>query len=240
MSTPIKNFSCTKCSCKSSSAFAKMYNGSLQELSTQKKCMKLQKGELVFQEGSHPKGIFCVNRGAIKVFKSSSEGKHQIVYLAKEGDLLGYKEIISNEAYNVSAEALSEAVVCQVPRSHFIRMLHSEQAFSQEVMRRMSAGMGQMEVNLMEMAQKSVRERLAATLLMLQETYGLDGHPDSQALDIGLSREDLASMVGTATETVIRLLSEFKKENLIRAKGKKISIENPEGLQNKAGLLKTA
>jgi CRP/FNR family transcriptional regulator len=95
--------------------------------------------------------------------------------------------------------------------------------------------LGMMEQKLMTIAQKSVRERLATTLLMLKDNYGVDGR-ERDLIDIALSREDLANIIGTATETVIRLLSDFKTQNLISLQGKKIKILNVKGLIREADI----
>jgi CRP/FNR family transcriptional regulator len=96
--------------------------------------------------------------------------------------------------------------------------------------------MGIMEERMAELAHKSVRERLAGNLLMLKETYGMEGE-GSSLIDLALSREDLASIVGTATETVIRLLSEFKSDGLISFEGKKIRVIDPRKLAKQADLI---
>lgn len=180
-------------------------------------------------------GLFCINSGKVKVFKMSSEGKEQILNLAKPGDFLGYRALISEEFYNASATVIEEAAICYIPKVNFLEILNTNPKFFQKMMKAVCHELGVMEDKLVTIAQKSVRERLATTLLMLKETYGMEGE-ESVLIDIALSREDLANIIGTATETVIRLLSEFKNDRLISLEGKKIKVVNTKGLMKEADL----
>jgi CRP-like cAMP-binding protein len=180
-------------------------------------------------------GIFCINSGKVKVYKMSTEGKEQILHLARPGDFLGYHALISEEFYNASSTVIEEAAICYIPKSNFLEILHSNPAFFHKLMKAICQELGIMEQKLVTIAQKSVRERLASTLIMLKETYGMEGS-ESVLIDIALSREDLANIIGTATETVIRLLSEFKNDQLISLEGKKIKVLDPQGLMKEADL----
>lgn len=178
-------------------------------------------------------GLFCINSGKVKVYKISSEGKEQILKLAKPGDFLGYRALISEEFYNSSATVIEEGAMCYVPKSDFLEILQKNPAFFRKMAKRVAHELGMMEQKLVTIAQKSVRERLAATLIMLKETYGMEGE-ESDLIDIALSREDLANIIGTATETVIRLLSDFKTQKLISLQGKKIKVLDHKGLIREA------
>jgi CRP/FNR family transcriptional regulator len=128
---------------------------------------------------------------------------------------------------------IEEGAICYIPKSDFLHILNNNPQFFQKIIKKMCSDMGVMEEKLVTIAQKSVRERLAATLLMLKETYGLEGD-QSELIDIALSREDLANIIGTATETVIRLLSDFKQNKLIAFEGKKIKVLNQQALVREA------
>ncbi|NVK83048.1 MAG: Crp/Fnr family transcriptional regulator, partial [Cytophagia bacterium] len=123
--------------------------------------------------------------------------------------------------------------ICFIPKSDFLTILNRNPSFFQKLMKAVCHELGVMEDKLAQLAQKSVRERLAATIIMLKETYGMEGE-GSHVIDIALSREDLANIVGTATETVIRLLSEFKSDGLIALKGKKIEVIDVQRLIHEA------
>jgi len=213
--------------------FSDLSKDELDHLSEHKTCIRYKKGQTLFYEGTRPMGLFCINTGKVKVFKISSDGKEQILYLAKPGDFLGYRALISEEFYNASATVIEEGAICYIPKSDFLYILNNNPIFFRKLTQRICHELGVMEDKLVTIAQKSVRERLAATLLMLKETYGMEGG-DSDLIDIALSREDLANIIGTATETVIRLLSEFKNNSLISLHGKKIKVLDPKGLVREA------
>jgi CRP/FNR family transcriptional regulator len=224
---------CTLCPGKEHSLFSDLPREDLDTLSMHKTCIRYKKGQTLFYEGTRPMGLFCINSGKVKVYKISSEGKEQILKLAKPGDFLGYRALISEEFYNSSATVIEEGAMCYIPKSNFLDILLKNPAFFRKMAKRVAHELGLMEQKLVTIAQKSVRERLAATLIMLKETYGLEGD-ESNLIDIALSREDLANIIGTATETVIRLLSDFKTQKLISLQGKKIKVLDAKGLIREA------
>lgn len=232
-----KNISinCAYCGTRQKSLFNDLTDRDLSVLSQGKTCIKYKKGQTLFYEGTRPMGLFCINSGKVKVFKMSSEGKEQILKLSKPGDFLGYRALISEEFYNASATVIEEAAICYIPKVNFLEILNTNPRFFQNMMKAVAQELGVMEDKLVTIAQKSVRERLATTLLMLKETYGMEGG-GSVLIDIALSREDLANIIGTATETVIRLLSEFKNDRLISLEGKKIKVVDANGLMKEADL----
>jgi len=213
--------------------FGSLGEEDLEKLNHNKSCIRYKKGQTLFYEGTRPMGLFCVNTGKVKVFKLSSQGKEQIINIAKPGDFLGYRAILSEEFYSASATVIEDAAICFIPKEDFLGLLSSNPDFFQRIIKNICHELGVMRERISDLAQKSVRERLAGSLLMLKETYGVDGEK-STLIDIQLSREDLANIVGTATETVIRLLSEFKKDGLISLDGKKIKVLKPRELAKEA------
>ncbi|MDX5481131.1 MAG: Crp/Fnr family transcriptional regulator [Hymenobacteraceae bacterium] len=191
-------------------------------MSATKSCFTFRKGQIIFHEGGKPSGLYCINSGKVKVAKMGSDGKEQIVRLAKPGDIIGYRALMADTNYSASAVALDDAVVCFVPKSQFLELISHNVAFSGGLMKLLSTALGDAEERMVQMAYKPVRERLAEALLLLRKTYQPADGTDN--FTISISREDLASIVGTAKETTIRLLSEFKDEKLITTKGSSITI----------------
>ncbi|MBH8568478.1 Crp/Fnr family transcriptional regulator [Microvirga sp. STS02] len=183
-----------------------------------------QKGQRIFHEGSPALGLHCVNQGKIKVTKASSEGKEQIVQLAKGGDVLGFQSVLTDTRYSTSAVALEDCVVCFIPRSDFFRVWQSNVQFSTSLMQMMARALGAAEVQMLHLAYKPVRERLAGALLLLARTFRKGD--EAEIFSMSISREDLASLVGTAKETAIRLLSEFKEAGIIASRGSEVTILN--------------
>ncbi|OKL41519.1 Crp/Fnr family transcriptional regulator [Pontibacter flavimaris] len=202
----------------------------LEELSANKSSCLYRKGQVIFNEGSKPAGLHCVHSGKVKVCKMGSDGKEQIIRLAKPGDVIGYRALMADSNYSASAVAMDDAVVCFVPKSHFMDLIHENMDFSNGLMKLLSKALGNAEERMTQLAYKPVRERLAEALLLLQKTYQQGGSEEN--FTIAISREDLASIVGTAKETTIRLLSELKEEQIISTKGSSITILDAEKLYN--------
>ena len=198
-------------------------------LNAGKTCKVYAKGQLLFHEGSRPLGVYCINKGKVKIYKLGFDGKEQIVHIAKEGDMIGYRTLIGEDTYPVSAEALEDANVCFVHKDDFLNLVKDNHELHDNLLKAACHELGLMTESLTNLAQKSVRERTAATLLMLKDTYGTQGYDDGP-VEIVLSREDMANIVGTATETLIRQLHDFKDEELIETSGRKIRVLNAKGL----------
>ena len=191
----------------------------------------IKKGEVIFEEGETLNGIFCIKDGICKLSKLSANGKDQIVKLIVKGDLLGQRSLLNNESANLSAVALNDMEVCFIPKQEIIHDLHNNPNFSMDMLQQMAHDLKESDNVIVNMAQKSVKQRLAGALLYVYDHFGMskDGF-----LSVILSREDYANTVGTATESAIRILSQFKKDALISTDGKQIKIENLEGLKRLA------
>ncbi|MEM6844260.1 MAG: Crp/Fnr family transcriptional regulator [Bacteroidota bacterium] len=229
------SIACAACRSQSQSLFNALHKDQLTNISENKSCTVYRKGQILFHEGTRPLGVFCINQGKVKVYKLGYDGKEQIISIAREGGLLGYKALIAEDTYNVSAETLEDCTICFLPKSTFLHALQNSSSFNERIMKQVCHELGTMSEKLTDQAQRSVRERLAITLLKLRDTYGIDAHEDGP-IEINLTRDDLANIVGTATETLIRLLNEFKKDGYVTTKGRKIRIEDPSGLAKTANL----
>lgn len=225
---------CDTCQSRINNVFCNLDDKQLKELNVEKACNFYKKGQLVFFEGNKPQGLYCINYGKVKVFQTGLEGKEQILRLAKEGDILGYRTLISGGTYSASAMAMEDSTICMVPKKTFFDLLQANSELSTRVMQLLSHDLKEAEHRITELAQKPVRERMAETILMLKEFYGLER--DNQTIDAAISRDDIANITGTATETAIRVLSDFKNEKLIDLKGKKIRILNQNMLLKAANM----
>ncbi|MFQ5510397.1 MAG: Crp/Fnr family transcriptional regulator [Candidatus Krumholzibacteriia bacterium] len=220
---------CSACEMRLQSALKDVRTNNLEAIDTTKACNSFKKGQVIFEQGSLPKGIFCIHDGKVKVYKTGDEGRDQIVRFAKNGDIMGYRSLISGERYSVSAAALEDSVVCFIPQQTFFEVLRSDEQFPMTVIRLLSGELQRAQEQIVNLAQKPVRERLAETLLILKEVYGTD-NGDNATLNVKLSRDELASVVGTATETLVRTIADLKRENLIATDKKKIRILDVQGL----------
>lgn len=227
--------SCSDCSSRSQSVFCELEKGDLDHLDLSKTCNIYKKGQVIFHEGNVPMGLFCIQRGKAKIFKTGVDGKDQIVRLASNGDVLGYRALLGEDSYTATATALEECMICFLDRKTLFQLIQENKEFSWKIIQMLSNQLKDAENYLKDMAQKSVRERLAEIILILKNKYGVD-NADPTIINAKLTREELASFVGTATETLIRLISDLKNENIIATKGRQIQILNLESLMEIANL----
>ncbi|WP_026474523.1 Crp/Fnr family transcriptional regulator [Alkaliflexus imshenetskii] len=203
--------------------FKGLNNEQVERLTQEMVCSRYRKGAIIYNEGSRINGSYIVNVGILKIYKTGFDGKEQIIRFARKGDLIAFRSVISDELACTTAEVIQEATLCYIPGDCLTGLIKSSPEFAMDLMKLTCRELGEANKFLTDIAQKTVRERLAEVLLLLMDTFELD---DDNFLQISLTREELANMVGTATESVIRLLSEFKSDNLIELNGRKIKLLN--------------
>jgi CRP-like cAMP-binding protein len=213
---------CQNCPRRQHSLLGCCQLGELNLISDSKSFQVYQKGQIIFHEGSRVNSLYCVFQGKVKMTKTGGDGKAQIMRFVREGDNMGYRALMSDAPYACSAVALEDCIVCSVPRADVLSVMESNPQFTRALLRQLTDSLNETETRMLHMTYKPVRERLAGALLLLHRVFSHDG----QTTTIPISREDLASLIGTATETASRLVSEFKEEGLIATKGSKITILN--------------
>ena len=219
---------CEQCIVRQFNSLKALTKEELVRVSACKTSRFIKKGEVIFDEGETINGVFCVKDGVCKLSKLSANGKDQIVKLVIKGNLLGQRSLIGDEASNLSATALNDMELCFIPKSEIIWDLKKNSNFSMEVMKNLAHDLKEADNVIVNMAQKSVKQRLAEALIYIMDTFGVT---EEGMLKVVLSREDYANVVGTATESAIRILSQFKKEGIISTSGKQIKIEDIEALK---------
>ena len=214
---------CEQCIVREFSSLKALNKDELVKLAECKSSHTVKKGDVIFEEGETINGIYCVKDGICKLTKLSPNGKDHIVKLIKKGELLGQRSLISDEPVNLSAIALEDMEVCFIPKTEVMGFFDKNNQFSMNVMKTICGDLKEADDHMVNMAQKTVKERLAETLLYLLDTFGKN---EDNTLKVQLSRDELASMIGTATESCIRLLSDFNKSGLIELSGKKIILKD--------------
>lgn len=215
---------CENCIIRQYNALKALSTEELSEINRVKEKISLSKGETIFKEGQRLSGIYCVRNGASKLSKVTASGRDQIVKIAKKGEILGQRSVVCDESANLSATALDDMEVCFIPKSSIKDRIEDNPEFVKRLLVNMASELRIADDMIVDLSQKTVKQRLAQSLLYLKEQFGED--KDTGNLALNLSRDDLAAAIGTATESCIRLLSEFKKKGYITTKGKAIKIEN--------------
>lgn len=212
---------CNFCDSRLLSVFKDLKGAQLEEMNQHKSCVHFKKGQSIFTENGMPFGLYCVNQGKIKLTTAGIDGKEQILRLSKAGDILGYRALLSGEQYQSAAVALEDSSVCFLPKEILFSLIENNKLLGYELMKLLSNDLKVAEQQIVSLSQKNVRERVAEALLFLKATYGL---LEDETIAVSLSREEIADFVGTATESVIRILSEFNTDKIIQLEGKKIKI----------------
>lgn len=187
------------------------------------------KGEVIFREGTVPSGIFIIQGGKVKKYKSDREGREQIIYVAGEGELIGYHAVLSEERYPDSAAALEKSLLSFIPKEDFLEVLQRSPFFTQRLLKALSHEFTVFANSLSVFAQRTAHERLAIALIVLREKFK-DEHASDAEPVLNISRADLANMAGIATDNVIRLLKDFKSEGILETDGRRIKVKDIKSL----------
>lgn len=220
---------CEKCVIRDLNSLNSIPPEDLLGVSNNKTTIHIKRGEVIFSEGTSLKGVYCLRNGKCKLTKLAPNGKEQIVRFIKKGELVGHRSVISNSVAHLTVTALEEMDVCFIPKNEILELFKKNSDFSFEITKSLAEDLDEANASIANMAQKNVRERLAESLLFFEKIFGVD---NEGYVSVTLTREEIANAIGTATESTIRLLSEFKKEGFISLSGKKIKIEDKVKLQH--------
>ncbi|HKK76288.1 MAG TPA: response regulator [Saprospiraceae bacterium] len=199
----------------------------LRKLSDDRKIKTYKKRDLVFEEGDFPRYLYLVNSGTVKLFKTNEYGKEYIINLCKPGDFFGYVDLIKNDMHSESAAALEPTEISLVPKEDFMKLLHGDRDVTSQLIKMLANNITEQEEQLLHLAYNSVRKRVADAVIYLSEKEG--------KTEISILRDDLARIVGTAKESVIRMLTEFKQDGYIDIIDGVIHIRDHDKLENMPG-----
>ena len=197
----------------------------LEELASERECRLYKAKEIIFQEGRHPHHLFFIQSGKVKSFKINEDAKEYIAGLHSKGDFLGYTALLKNTPYADSAVALEDTEVLLIPKEDFLSLMYNNRDIAYKFVKLLSEDVEDKEKQLLHLAYDTIRKRVADALILLQNRY--HENPD-QDFSMPISRENLANIVGTSKECVIRVLSEFKHDGLIKTKKSEIYLLAPE------------
>ena len=204
----------TECISKFRLTFKDVPDQDIDALFTDTSVKTYDKGEYIYNEGNRIKGCYFLFSGIVKIFQTGVAGKDQIIRFGKEGDIFGFRSVIRNEPACTSVETLSDCILCYIPNASLMHMITHSPGFAYEMMQIACKELGDANRYIRDIAQKSVKARLAEILLLIASDFGVE---EDGTLKLNITREDLSNFVGTATETLIRLLSDLKNEEIGRA-----------------------
>jgi CRP/FNR family transcriptional regulator, polysaccharide utilization system transcription regulator len=201
----------------------------LKKLSEKHNIRQYKKKDYVFLNGSEAKTLYFINSGQVKTFRTTDSGKELTTGLFKKGDFFGYTALIRDANHEESAVILEDAELTLIPRADFFALLFNNRDVSRKFIKMLSDDLADREDKMISMAYSSVRRRVARAILEFEKRFNEN---DDSSFSMKTSRENLASMAGTTTETLIRTLRDFKEEGLVDINGREISILDRKALTN--------
>lgn len=190
---------------------------------------RYKKRQTVYSEGNHPNRLYYIVKGKVKVYKTNKDGKELVTELFSTGDFVGHVALLEKSVYKDTAETLEEAELAVIPKEDFDELINKNPEIARKFIQLLAKNISEKESQLLNLAYNSLRKKVADALLLIQAKYRKNSNDN---FDIDLSRENLATLAGTATESLIRTLSDFKNEKLIDIHDGRISILNQEKLEN--------
>lgn len=227
--------SCDQCPSKDEGIFCNLNFDQIDDMGHHKITNKYKKGQTLFIQGTHPYGLYCISNGNIKLSQTGVEGKESIVRIAYAGDILGHRSLFTDEDFSKTATAMEDSEVCFIDKKYILALIAKEPSVALNIINKLSRDMGKAESKLSSLHQKSVRERLSELLLSLKATHGIKENKRWK-IELKITREEMATMIGTANETLIRFMSELKNEGIIEQEGKVIYIINENKLLDSANI----
>jgi len=212
---------CGQCREGSRHLFDRLDQSDLRFINENKAVQYYKKGQTIFSEGSKAQGVFCLREGNVKIFKLCNDGREQITRIVFPGEIMGLKAFLSGKSYSVSATTLEDSVACFVKRVDFFQLMLKYPDLTNSLIVMLSSLMEEAETKLVSLTHMPVRQRLAETLLFLDQSFH-DTSPGDPRPFLNISRTDIANIIGSVPETVIRLLSDFKEAGIIETRGRKI------------------
>lgn len=186
-----------------------------------------KRGEVLYRQGAFPKGAYWLKTGKIKIFQETPEGQRRTLYVYSDGDLLGYRQLITDEAFPISATLLEDCTIAFIPAETFRELLQNSTFFARNLLTALAKEFSIWMNRTTAFTQFPVRHRLILALLILHEQYRFSGSPPGV---ITMTRSDLAEYIGSSLETVVRALNSLKSSDLVRIKGRRILIWDTDGL----------
>jgi CRP/FNR family transcriptional regulator, cyclic AMP receptor protein len=203
------------------------HEDALEKLTDSKVVNHYKKKQRIYSGGNHPHSLYYLNSGKIRTYKINETGKELTISLYNAGDFFGYNALLENTVYKENAETLEESEIGTIGRQDFEILINNNKKVAQKFIKLLARNVSEKEEQLINLAYNSLRKRVADAIITLSKKYKKEGNPD---FIIHISREDLAHIAGTTTESLIRTLSDFKSEKLIEAEAGYVKVLNEKKL----------
>ena len=226
----LKNVDCKNCSNSKDSIFSLLNKREREIFEKHKQCVSYKKGKIIYKENSIPEELICLCSGKVKIYKEGAGSRDQIIRMVSPVNLIGFRALFANDRYIASAVAIEDCSLCYLEKSILERLIKYNGKFALKIIYILAKELGFSNLRTVSLTQKHVRGRLAESLLMLVNKFGLEN--DNKTIKVYLARKDLANLSNMTTSNAIRTLSIFASENIISIDGRRITIEDPDRLKD--------
>jgi len=206
----------------SNSVFRSLDKEVIDKIQRLKVCKEYEKGDFIFQEAADPKGVYFIAKGKVKLSQLGVDGKYQILHLATDGDVMGYRASLSGDLFSCSAIAMEKCHICFIPKDIFNDLVATQPKLAFNVIQLFSKELKKIESNLTKLTQRPVKDRVAQVLIALKNKYGFE--EDGKTINVLIKRQEIANMAGSTRETITRVLYYFQEVGYIHLEGKQIQI----------------
>ncbi|NNE43190.1 MAG: Crp/Fnr family transcriptional regulator [Gemmatimonadetes bacterium] len=228
---------CEHCGSRLKGVFGCLDGDAAGRLSDHKSSHVYERGQVLFYEGNAASGVYCVRSGVVKLYKAGARGRRHLLYLARPGDVLGLECFLTAGPHCYTAELVEPGIVCHVERAQLQQLAEERPQLVREIATSVAQQLETSHGDRTDLASAPVRERLAMALLSLGNRFGGDETDSREVrIEVRLSREELAEIIGASTETVIRQLAELKDQDVVRVDGKALVLRDVDRLARIARL----
>jgi CRP/FNR family transcriptional regulator, polysaccharide utilization system transcription regulator len=220
---------------KTENIFKSLPKESINRLEEVKICREYEKGDFIFEEASSAKGVYYIAKGKVKVSQLGVDGKYQILHLSKDGDVMGYRAVLSDDLFSCSAIAMEKSHICFIPKDTFIDLVANNSKLALSIIHLFSDELKKIESNLTKITQRPVKDRVAQALISLKNKYGFK--EDGKTINVIIKRQEIANMAGSTRETITRVLYHYQEIGIIKLDGKAIQIIDEKAIFDLGNLL---
>jgi CRP/FNR family transcriptional regulator len=214
---------CAACPANQESLFSKLDSKSLSLIEQSKMIRTMKPKEILFSQGQASDHLYCIGQGMVKLYKTDAQGHRKIIQLAGPGEMIGYRSMLANVPYQATAQSMQEGKICIISKKAFQEAIGHSKDFAMALLSHLAKNLGQAQNNELDLAHKHIDQRFAQLLLFLKDKYGVV-EPQGIRLDVSLSRQDIADLIGATQESAIRIVTTFKRLGILATDKKRMMI----------------
>ncbi len=226
----LQSINCFTCQNRARTEWSTLSDNELEMVDTGRTCREYLPGEVIFREGDPCKGVFCVESGLVGAWKTDAGGNEALLRLSHPGDTMGYRSFLSGEDHHNTAEAMEPSVLCFIPTARVRAVVDHNPSLGLRFLQHAARDLDEAEEKVLQNAALSVRARFAHLLLVLKDRYAVNDENGGLVMNLPLSRQDMAAMIGTRPESMSRAIRSLEKDNVAHFSGRRVHVPHVRSL----------